>query len=217
MPFGKHIQKSRSLMEIKRYQNKFMHKRRSVAEHMWAVSKIAQGLALWEVKKFKNEVDMANLLQRAINHDIIEMTTGDILSGTKKRTEDMKKAIDSMEEIAFNEDLRGDLPKSWVEEFRGYALQPKDETIEGKIISAADTIDAMLECIDEIKLGNEHEFSFILIDLAESLIEIDLDSVRYFMKFALLDFGLDIRKYYGANVYRYIESIEFPDRVFLNQ
>ncbi len=72
-------------MELKRYQNKFMFKRRSVAEHMWSVAKIAQGLAIWEERKFLNPVDMGLLLQRAINHDVIEYATGDIIATTKKK------------------------------------------------------------------------------------------------------------------------------------
>lgn len=213
MPFGKHIFDTRNLMELTRYQNKFRFKQRSVAEHMWSVAKIAQGLAIWEERKFLHEVDMGLLLQRAINHDVIENATGDIIATTKKRTQDMKKALDEIERIAYEEEIQQDLPKSWRDRFREYILNPKADDIEGKIIGAADIIDTILEAVEEIKLGNS-EFEPILVEVSELLMEIDLDSVRYFLRYALLDFGLDIKQYYGENVFEYVSKLEFDEEIF---
>lgn len=213
MPFGKHIFDTRNLMELKRYQNKFMFKRRSVAEHMWSVAKIAQGLAIWEERKFLHEVDMGLLLERAINHDVIEYATGDIIATTKKRTTQMQEALEEIEVIAFEEEIQGDLPNSWRERFRGYLLDPKADDLEGRIMAAADIIDTILEAVEEVKLGNE-SFEPILIEVTELLTEIEIDSARYFIKYALHDFGLDIERYYGQKVERYVASLEFDQEVF---
>ncbi len=213
MPFGTHLLESRSLMEIQRYQNKYCFKKRSVAEHMWSVAKIAEGLAIWESKKFKNDVDMAKVLEKAINHDIIEQSTGDILGPTKKRTMAMKEAIEEIEELAFSEEIEQELPKSWRNQFRSYILDPKTKDIEGQIIRAADIIDTMIESIEEIKLGNQ-VFKRVLIESSIALIRVDLDSVRYFIKYALLDFNMDIEEYFGKELYEYRETLSFDPAVF---
>lgn len=213
MPFGTHLIESRSLMEIRRYQNKYCFKKRSVAEHMWSVAKIAEGLAIWESKKFKHDVDMATVLQKAINHDIIEQSTGDILGPTKKKTLAMKEAIEEIEALAFREEIEQELPKSWRNQFRSYILDPKTADVEGQIIRAADIIDTMIESIEEIKLGN-NIFRSVLIESSDALIKVELDSVRYFIKYAILDFDLDIKEYFGEKLYKYRGALEFDPAVF---
>lgn len=200
-------------MEIKRYQNKYCFKKRSVAEHMWSVAKIAEGLAIWESKKFKHDVDMAKVLQKAINHDIIEQSTGDILGPTKKRTPAMRDAIEEIEELAFKEEIEQELPKSWRNQFRSYILDPKTKDIEGQIIRAADIIDTIIESIEEIKLGN-NIFKNVLIESSNSLIKVNIDSVRYFIKYAILDFDMDIEEFFGKKMSDYRDSIEFDPAVF---
>ncbi len=213
MPFGTHLIESRSLMEIKRYQNKYCFKKRSVAEHMWSVAKIAEGLAIWESKKFKNKVDMAKVLQKAINHDMIEQCTGDILGPTKKRTRAMIEAMEEIEELAFKEEIESELPRSWRNQFRSYILNPKTDDVEGQIIRAADIIDTIIESIEEIKLGN-HIFRAVLIDSSNSLIKVDLESVRYFIKYAITDFNVDIEEYFGKELHDFRESLNFDPAVF---
>ena len=213
MPLGKHIYETRKLMELKRYQNRFMFKRRSVAEHMWSVAKIAQGLAIWEERKFDHPVDMGKLLELCINHDVIEMATGDIIATTKKRTKDMEKALEEIEAIAYEEEIMEDLPVSWRERFRSYMLDPKSQGIEGRLLAAADIIDTVMEAIEEVKLGNT-EFEKILKEVMALLITIDLDSVRYFIKYAMLDFGLDYTRYYGKEVADLASELVYDPSVF---
>ncbi|MDC7234049.1 MAG: HD domain-containing protein [Spirochaetales bacterium] len=200
-------------MEIKRYQNKYCFKKRSVAEHMWSVAKIAEGLAIWESKKFGNDVDMAKVLQKAINHDMIEQCTGDILGPTKKKTAAMKDAIEEIEELAFREEIEKELPRSWRNQFRSYILNPKTDDVEGKIIRAADIIDTVIESIEEIKLGNGI-FRDVLIDSSSYLIKMDLMSVKYFIKYAITDFDIDIEEYFGKELFDYRETLEFDPAVF---
>ncbi len=200
-------------MEIKRYQNKYCFKKRSVAEHMWSVAKIAEGLAIWENWKFNNKVDMARVLQKAINHDMIEQSTGDILGPTKKKTVAMREAVEEIEEMAFKEDIEKHLPKSWRNQFRSYILDPKTDDVEGQIIRAADIIDTIIEAIEEIKLGNEI-FRAVLTDSSTALTKVDLESVRYFIKYAVTDFNIDIEEFFGREFHDFRESLHFDPEVF---
>lgn len=205
---GEYIYEYRNLMELLRYQNKFMFERTSVVEHMWFVAKISQGLALWTEKKFNIKVDMANVLCRALAHDVNERVTGDILSTTKRMTELMKKAVEEMEELAFEEYILPSIPESERDDFTTYILYPKDETIEGKILAAADIIDTIFECSGEVALGNTEVFSSILKNVTKSLLNIKLEAVDYFLKYSLQDIGLDIKEAFGEEVYEYIKNIK---------
>jgi putative hydrolase of HD superfamily len=213
MPLGKHLINARSLMEIDRYGNKYCFKTRSVAEHSWSVAKIAEGLAIWEKNKFKNEVDLALVLQKALNHDLVEQITGDILGPTKNKTSKMKSAIEEIEKIAFHEEIEPHLPKSWRGPFEKLILNPKSKDIEGQILRAADIIDTMFEAIEEITLGN-NIFRKVLIDSSNVLIKVELDSVRYFIKYAFLDFELDFEDYYGAEFNEFRNGLYFDTKVF---
>ncbi|MFF2531471.1 YfbR-like 5'-deoxynucleotidase [Brevibacillus sp. NPDC058079] len=212
MYVGTYLSKIRGLMNLKRYQNLYLFKQRSVAEHSWSVAKIAQSLAYLEMQKFGNSVDMGLLLQKAITHDELELITGDILSHTKRRTPAMLQAVDELEQVIFEEEYAVKiLPKNWAELFRKFTLEAKDESIEGKILGAADVIDTLLEATEEIKLGNLEYFTDVLRNSAEKLLKIDLDSVRHFLKHSLSDFGLDVRQYYGYNVYQAIQEMKTAD------
>lgn len=205
---GSYLSKIRGLMNLKRYQNLFLFKQRSVAEHSWSVAKIAQTLAYLEIYKFKNQVDMGMLLQKAITHDELELFTGDILSHTKRRTPAMRQAVDEMEQVVFEEEYSKILPKYCVEPFRNFTLDAKDDTIEGKILKAADVIDTLLEASEEIKLGNKEYFTDVFRRSVEKLLTINLSSVRHFLKYSLVDFGLNVQEYCGEKIFKAIEKLQ---------
>lgn len=211
MYIGTYLATIRGLMDQRRYQNLFLFKKRSVAEHSWSVAKICQVLAYLEMYKYGNKVDMGLLLQLAITHDELELITGDILSGTKRRTPAMREAVDEMEKIVFEEEYKKIIPSNWEENFRRFTLEAKDDSMEGKILHAADAIDALLEAVEEVELGNHKKFMSVLRSQAEKLLKIDLDSVRHFLKHSLVDFGLDVRTYYGYEVYKHIQSLKSND------
>ena len=148
--------------KINRWQGKTMLVKSNDAEHMWSVAIICEGLARIQEEKFGDKVDVALLLRKAIFHDCIEVETGDIPSDVKKKTNAMKKALEEVERICFEEELKKLIPKNWRTDYKKYILNPKDnskgtgyETLEGKILAAADTIDAINEVVREVKLGNK--------------------------------------------------------------
>ena len=187
--FGEHLETSRSLMEIQRYQNKFKHKERSVAEHSWFVTKIAHGLALWERDKFKDfEVDVEKVLFFATNHDIVECYTGDILSTTKNLSKTLKRELQSVEEVIFKEHLVDTIPDSWGELYVNMNKELTElNTIESRIVKASDLIDRIFECLEEINLKNKYPYENILINDLKKLYEMDLKSANYFLKYSIYD------------------------------
>lgn len=182
MDMFRYLSKMRGLMNLKRYQNLFLFKQRSVAEHCWSVSRIAHSLAYIEMHKFGKKVDLAVLLQKTMMHDDIEIYTGDILSGTKRYTRSMSRAVETLEKKVFNEEYSGLIPAEWKEDFKGFTLDAKDDTIEGQILHASDVIDTLFESIEEIKLGNVEYFIGVIENSLSKLFMSELDSVQYFLK-----------------------------------
>ena len=193
---------------IYRWEGKQKLIRKNDSEHTFGVSVIADGLARLEQEKFGNIVDVTSVLRKSIFHDVLEIETGDIISGVKKQTPAMKKALDEVELKLYKENLEPIIPKNWRNDYSGYLLNPKDnkKTIEGKIVAVADNIDALNECIQEVKLGNS-TFKPYLEEIANAILDIDLDSGRYFIKYSLQDFGLPVDMY-GKRVIDFINTYE---------
>lgn len=195
MDIGNYLLSIRGLMNLKRYQNLFLFKQRSVAEHSWSVAKTAQMLAYLEMDMFENKIDMGLLLQKAICHDELEVITGDILSHTKRRTKAMKKATDSLEKSVFNEEYsKNFLPEGLAERFRPFTLDVKDGTIEGDLLKAADVIDTLYEAVEELELGNKNYFIGVFTSSVKKLEEMELDSVHYFLSTSVDMENMTIRK-----------------------
>lgn len=190
--FGNHLSEVRDLMEIYRYQGKTLHCRRSVAEHSWFVSKVAHGLATWEKQKFGVEVDIEKVLFLAINHDIVESYTGDILSTTKSMSETFRKGLQMVEQSIFEDKILKTLPNSWGEDYMMVHEEMSSlSTIEAKIVKAGDLLDRVFECMDEIVRGNKEPFEEIIVKDLERLFEMKLISVDYFLKYSLKDINAD--------------------------
>jgi 5'-deoxynucleotidase YfbR-like HD superfamily hydrolase len=177
---------------------------------MWFVSVIALGLARWEINKFNNNVDYEILCHATILHDTAEPLTGDILSGIKRYNDDMHRAVKVVEEGIYTDKLEKTIPRSWRQDYRKYILDGKSLGIEGKILEAADTIDALFECVEELQLGNER-FKMKVLEVCSLLVKTELQSVKYFLKYSLQDLGLPLDTY-GTEMLSFIDSLEFDDK-----
>lgn len=209
MAYGNLLVEFRKLMNIIRWQNEFRFKKTNDAEHMWFVSVIALGLARWEENKFGAKIDYKLLAHITILHDTAELLTGDILSGVKHYTKEMHNEVKKTEQGIYADKLEKKIPKSWREDYRKYILDAKEQGIEGEILNAADNIDALFECIEEIQLGNTR-FKAKLLEVIDLLLESPIQSAKYFLKFSLQDLGLPLESY-GQKTSDYINDLEFDD------
>lgn len=178
------------------------------SEHSFNVALISEGLARLEKEKFGNEVCELKVLRKALFHDIAEVSTGDILSGVKKKTLAMRKAVEEVEVELYKEELEPLIPENWRIDYEDYILNPKEnkETIEGRIIAVADNIDALNECIQEVLLGNKTLIPQ-LKEIANAILDTELQSGKYFIKHSLQDFGLPIEMY-GERVANFVNTHE---------
>ncbi len=184
--FSKLILTARKLNNIGRWANEFLYQRPSVAEHSFSVTQIAQLLGILEEVN-GTEIDWKVLYRKAINHDIPEALVGDVISTTKNVSPDIKKALDNVEQILVKKELLDHLNEPYKSIYKQIIFDGKDATVEGKILSAADNIDALLECLREIKLSNTEPFLEKFTHIRKKIESIGLYSSDYFLSDILPD------------------------------
>jgi len=184
MSLGKLIINARKLNNIGRWANEFLHNRASVSEHSFLVTQIAQLLGFIEEEKGAT-INWKILYRKALNHDIPESIMGDVISTTKNINKDVKKALDAVEHELVDSELLSDIEPWFQNIYREAIFDGKDDTLEGKILTASDNIDALIECIQEIRLANVDPFLEKYGYILEKVIAVDIVSTRYFLKHIL--------------------------------
>jgi len=181
MGLAQYLYAARKLNNIGRWASEFMHIRSSVSEHSFFVTQIAQMLGVIEEEN-GNKVDWEKLFKKALNHDVVEAFTGDILSNVKNMTPKMKAAVDDIENMIADELLFSKIDKPYKDIYRKMIFDGKDETLEGQILRYADNIDALLECLTEAKLGNNTPFLKKYEEIREKLQKATMPSVKFFLE-----------------------------------
>lgn len=127
----------------------------NVAEHTYEVMSMAHLFAL-DMKRDETDRDpnVGDVLEKALYHDIEEAATGDIPRWAKRETEDLESALDSAEESMVDA-LFEPLGESVSSYLKWVWSRSKDDTIEGRIIAAADILAAIQGVHEEQKLGNK--------------------------------------------------------------
>lgn len=174
----------RKLNNMGRWATEFMHSRTTVSEHSFFVAQVGQMLGLIEEDQ-GNVVDWGRLFKKLLNHDVVEAITGDIISTVKHKSKEMRDMVCLIEKEATEESLFAHMEDPFKNIYREILFDGKDDTLEGKILIAADCIDALMECIGEIKLHNYYPFVDKYYGILEKLQKVDLMSVRYFIDLVL--------------------------------
>jgi putative hydrolase of HD superfamily len=190
MAFSDLLENIRKLNNVQRWSNEFLHCRASVSEHSFSVAQIAQLLGFIE-ENFSNSVDWKRLYRKAINHDVPEAVSGDIISTTKNVNRDLQAALSEVEERLVNNMLQ-DLQEPYRRLYVEAIFDGKDDTLEGQILAAADNIDALIECLNEIKLANQYPFIDKYHIILDKIEQSPLKSVRLFLEEILPSLAKDV-------------------------
>ncbi len=180
MGLGGIIINARKLNNIGRWANEFLHQRASVAEHSFLVTQLAQLLGFIEEEN-GNSVNWKVLYRKALNHDLPEAVMGDVISTTKNINKSVKETLDGVERELVEDELLASIEPHYRELYREAIFDGKDDSLEGMILSAADNIDALLECVLEIKLANKDPFLAKYYTILDKLLAIDTISSKYFI------------------------------------
>lgn len=184
MGFGNLLKTVRKLNRMGRWANERMMEdvRPTISSHSFTVTQAAQMLGVIEEKN-GNKIDWRQLYEKAINHDVKEALTGDILSHVKNDTDELKLLIEQVENKLTKRNIFDKLPPEYVEDYERILNNGKDETIEGKILEAADKIDCLIESIMEVKQNNPEEVYFeTYVRYIKKLKQMDMISTKYFLQ-----------------------------------
>jgi putative hydrolases of HD superfamily len=171
----------RKLNNMGRWATEFMHQRNTVSEHSFFVAQVGQMLALIE-EQHGNVIDWGKLFKKLLNHDVIESLTGDIISTVKNKNDEIRNMVNLLEKEVAEETLFEHMDEPYKSIYRDLLFDGKDETLEGQILRAADEIDALMECVGEVKLNNLKPFVAKYYLILAKLNKNSLTSVKFFTK-----------------------------------
>lgn len=181
MGLDKYLMTVRKLNNMGRWSTDFMHQRATVSEHSFFVAQIGQMLALIEEQNGQT-IDWSRLFKKLLNHDVVEAMTGDIISTVKHKNEQLRDMLSLLEREIVEENLLMSMEEPYKSIYRQILFDGKDDTLEGKILRCADHIDAIMECVNEVRLNNLHPFVEKFHLIVSKLAESDLVSAKYFME-----------------------------------
>lgn len=170
----------RKLNNMGRWATDFMHQRTTVSEHSFFVAQVGQMLALIEEEN-GNKINWESLFKKLLNHDVVEAMTGDIISTVKHKNVQLRDMLNMLEKEVVEENLIINMEDPYKSIYRDILFDGKDESIEGRILKCADHIDAIMECIGEVRLNNLFPFAGKYHSILDKLKENDLTSARYFI------------------------------------
>lgn len=158
-------------------------------EHTLQVTMIAHMLCEIRRVRYHGEVDLEKVMGYALYHEVAEVITGDLASPIKYFNPQIKDAFKEIEKLAA-EKLIGYLPEDLRESYAPLLL-PNEQSIEWKLVKAADKIAAYLKCIEETGQGNA-EFDQAASKLRLEINKLSLPEVQDFMKESAPSFALSL-------------------------
>lgn len=174
------LREERNLGKIIRFSARKRLKDENVAEHCFHVSFYCMVLADIE-KEMGNEVDVEKLLRASLLHDLEEALTGDIIHDFKHSDEKLTREIERIG-LQFYKDLMEHLPEKTAEKYTHMWKNAKNpDTIEGKILHAADRLDALIYSMDEYSMGNTN-FESVVKKIRKDLEKIGLESIKLLLE-----------------------------------
>lgn len=122
-------------------------------EHSLQVAMIAHALCMLRNTRYGGQADPGKAVTLAIYHEAAEVITGDLASPIKYFNPGIRRAYKDIERLA-GEKLISYLPQDLREGYRPL-LFPDQDSLEWRIVKAADKISAYLKCLEELGYGND--------------------------------------------------------------
>ncbi len=159
----------------------------TLSEHTLEVAFIAHALAVLSKERLGRAVDTEAVLLCALFHDTPEIITGDLPTPIKYYNSQINEAYGQIEEGA-KEKLLGLLPTDLQAQYAP-VFAPAPEVKQ--LVKAADKIQALLKCTDEIACGNQ-EFSAANRATLKSIHALNCPAAELFLEEYLPSFSLPL-------------------------
>ncbi len=162
----------------------------NVQEHSLQVAMIAHGLAVIRNTYFNGEINPERVAILAMFHDCNEIITGDMPTPIKYYNPQISKIYKDIEDIS-KEKIISMLPEEMADEYYSLFFKNPEDVECWKLVKAADRISAYIKCIEEVKAGNT-EFKKASEAILDTIMEIELEEVKYFMEKFIPGFYLSL-------------------------
>lgn len=162
----------------------------NIQEHSLQVAIIAHGLAVIRNTYFNGEINPERVAILAMFHDCNEIITGDMPTPIKYYNPQISKIYKDIEDIS-KEKIISMLPEEMADEYYSLFFKNPEDINCWKLVKAADRISAYIKCIEEVKAGN-NEFKKASESILQTIQEIELEEVSYFMDKFLPSFNLSL-------------------------
>ena len=144
---------NRGLAHVMRFSSTPQHFPESVAEHSFYTAYYVSLLCDLLVK-VDIQINREKAITMALIHDTEEMFSGDILNPFKHYSNEVKEAIQRVNEEVIPQMYEG-LPDDMKEKYIGlWNEESQGESTEAQLVKIADRLSLLSKCAEEVKVGN---------------------------------------------------------------
>ncbi len=180
---------------IKRWSLMRSVREENIMEHSQQVALIAHSLALINNKVFGGNADAEKCVLYAVYHECSEVMTGDLPTPIKYFNNSIHGAYKELEDKSC-EKLLSMLPEELQPDISAY-VKPDVNSVEYKLMKAADRLAAYIKCLEELRCGNP-EFEKAKKSIEKDLLSRKMPEVEYFFKNFIKSFSLTLDELEGG-------------------
>lgn len=174
---------------IKRWQLMRSTRDENIMEHSQAVTVLAHALVTIHNEVFGGSADVLKTVLYATYHEISEVMTGDLPTPIKYYNRSIHSAYKELEQSAC-EKIVDTLPSEMKPAIAPFVMAEED-SVEYKLVKAADRLAAYIKCLDELRSGNS-EFSKAKKSIEKDLRSRKMPEVEYFFDKFVSSFELTL-------------------------
>lgn len=179
---------------IKRWQLMRSTREENIMEHSQNVTLLAHALAVIHNEEFGGCADILKTVLYAVYHETSEVMTGDLPTPIKYYNKSLHGAYKELEKSAC-EKIVSTLPKNMQGAIAPFVLADED-SVEYKLVKAADRLAAYVKCLEELKSGNS-EFTKAKKSIEEDLHARNMPEVEYFFEHFIEAYSLTLDELEG--------------------
>lgn len=174
---------------IKRWQLMRSVREENIMEHSQGVTMLAHALAVIHNDVFGGNADILKTVLYALYHETGEVMTGDLPTPIKYYNQNLHVAYKELEKSAC-EKITNTLPAEMKDSIAPY-IHADEESLEYKLVKAADRLSAYIKCLEELRSGNS-EFVRAKKSVEEDLRARKMPEVEYFFEHFIPSFALTL-------------------------
>lgn len=179
---------------IKRWQLMRSVREENIMEHSYSVALLSHALVSIHNEVFGGKADVLKTVLYATYHETSEVMTGDLPTPIKYYNRSIQGAYKELEKSAC-EKIVNTLPKELQSSISPYVLAD-EESVEYKIVKAADRLAAYIKCLEELRSGNG-EFSKAKKSIEADLHSRNMPELEYFFEHFVKSFELTLDELEG--------------------